>query len=100
MTHQTSVSGVVRRLSEAGHVQRVRSPADGRRIELRLTPRGRAAVRRAPKLAQQQLISAVDELHDSQRRALAQALSELVRQLGIGAAPAPMFFEEGDPVAE
>ncbi len=100
LTHQTSVSGVVRRLSEAGHVQRVRSPADGRRIELRLTPRGRAAVRRAPKLAQQQLISAVDELHDSQRRALAQALSELVRQLGIGAAPAPMFFEEGDPVAE
>jgi DNA-binding MarR family transcriptional regulator len=100
LTHQTSVSGVVRRLSEAGHVRRVRSTTDARRIELRLTPAGRAAMRRAPRLAQQRLISAVDDLHPSRRTALAGALSELVGQLGIGVMPAPMFFEEGDSVAE
>lgn len=100
LTHQTSVSGIIRRLADAGHVRRVRSATDARRIELRLTPAGRAAMRRAPKLAQQRLISAVDELDASRRTALAQALSALVRQLGISAAPPPMFFEEGAQVAE
>ncbi|MGZ6124842.1 MAG: MarR family winged helix-turn-helix transcriptional regulator [Myxococcales bacterium] len=100
LTHQSSVSGVVRRLSEAGFVRRVRSSADARRIELWLTPAGRAAVRRAPKLAQQRLISAVDLLQARQRSALARGLASLIRQLGIGVLPPPMFFEEGAPVAE
>lgn len=100
LTHQTSVSGVVRRLSDAGHVRRVRSATDARRIELRLTSAGRAAVRRAPVLAQERLISAVDELNDSRRTALARTLSELVRRLGVGALPPPMFFEEGARIAE
>jgi DNA-binding MarR family transcriptional regulator len=100
LTHQSSVSGVVRRLSQAGHVRRVRSSTDARRIELQLTPAGRVAVRRAPPLAQQRLISAVDDLDASRRATLAHELSDLVRQLGIGVAPALMFFEEGDSVAE
>jgi DNA-binding MarR family transcriptional regulator len=91
---------VVRRLSEAGHVRRVRSVTDARRIELRLTSAGRAAVRRAPALAQQSLISAVDQMDDFRRTALAQALTALIRQLGIAAAPPPMFFEEGAQGAE
>ena len=51
LTHQSSVSVVARRLVDGGLVKRQRSPADGRRVELSLTPAGRAAVRRRPRLA-------------------------------------------------
>jgi DNA-binding MarR family transcriptional regulator len=100
LTHQTSVSGVVRRLREGGYIRRVRSPADGRRAELRLTPAGRAVLRRAPSLAQERLIMAVGMLPPGRRSALARDFAELIRQLGIAFGPAPMFFEEGAPVAE
>jgi MarR family transcriptional regulator, lower aerobic nicotinate degradation pathway regulator len=95
LTHQSSVSVVARRLVEDGMVKRQRSAADGRRVELSLTPAGRAAVRRRPKLAQEQLISAVDRLPLADREALALGVRQLVRGLGIGGATAPMFFEEG-----
>ena len=52
-------------------------------------------MRRRPRLAQEQLISAVDRLPLGDREALALGLRELVRELGIGGASAPMFFEEG-----
>src|SRR5438876_4208978 len=94
LTHQSSVSVVARRLVDGGLVKRQRSPADGRRVELSLTPAGRAAVRRRPRLAQEQRISAVDRLPLADRQALALGLRELVREL-IGGARAPMFFEEG-----
>jgi len=100
LTHQSSVSVVARRLVDGGLVKRQRSPADGRRVELSLTPAGRAAVRRRPRLAQEQLISAVDRLPLADRQALALGLRELVRELGIGGARAPMFFEEGAGSAE
>src|SRR5207302_6438951 len=51
LTHQSSVSVVARRLMDGGLVKRRWSPADGRRVELSLTPAGRAAVRRRPRLA-------------------------------------------------
>ena len=66
LTHHVSVSGVVRRSSEGGHVHRVRSTTDARRIELRLTAAGRARCG-APMLAQRSLISAVDQMDDSRR---------------------------------
>lgn len=94
LTHQSSVSAVVRRLVDAGLVSRARSSTDGRRVELALTSAGRAAARRAPRLAQERLISAVDRLSPEHRRGLASGLVQLVQRLGIGNAAPPMFFEE------
>src|SRR6266404_8065700 len=94
LTHQSSVSVVVKRLVEGGLVSRARSPSDRRRVELSLTPAGRAAARRAPALAQEQLISAVDQLPVVQRSGLASGLLHLAGLLGISGAPPPMFFEE------
>ena len=37
----TSLSYVIRRMHEAGHLKRVRNPTDGRSVLLRLTPKGR-----------------------------------------------------------
>jgi MarR family transcriptional regulator, lower aerobic nicotinate degradation pathway regulator len=95
LTHQSSVSVVARRLVEGGMVKRQRSRADGRRVELLLTPAGRAALRRRPRLAQEQLISAVGRLPLEDREALVLGLRQLVRELGIGGTSTPMFFEEG-----
>jgi len=94
LTHQSSVSVVVKRLVEARLVSRARSPSDRRRVELSLTPAGRATARRAPELAQEQLISAVDHLPLARRAGLASGLLHLVGLLGISGSPPPMFFEE------
>ena len=95
LTHQSSVSVVVRRLVDAGLVRRARSSADRRRVELSLTPSGRTAARRVPRLAQERLIAAIDLLPLAERRGLSIGLGQLVRQLGIERAAPPMFFEDG-----
>src|SRR5436190_13999887 len=51
-TDQSSVSVVVTRLVDAGLVTRDRAEHDARRLELRLTKSGRAALQKAPAVAQ------------------------------------------------
>lgn len=93
-THESSVSVVVQRLVHARLVQRSRSETDARRVELALLPAGAAVLRKAPPLAQEKLIAAVDELPLRDRRALARSLETLVGRLGLDARPPAMFFEE------
>lgn len=101
MTHPSSVSVVVGRLVDAALVSRVRSARDGRRVELAITPRGRALTRRAPGAAQDALIDALSALPSAERRALARTLARVVAAMGLGAEPPRLFFEddETDPVA-
>src|SRR5690242_1166775 len=56
-THQSSVSVVVRRLVDRGLVSRTASAADKRRIEIDLTPAGRALLADAPTTITKQLIT-------------------------------------------
>ena len=100
LTHQSSVSVVVRRLVERGLVKKTPSAVDRRRAELILTDKGLKAARRAPALAQERLIAAVERLPRAGRARLAKGLLQLTRQLGIGAATPPMFFEEGTQRAQ
>lgn len=93
-THQTSVSVVVQRLVDAGLVTRRVSPADRRRREVALTPRGREVLDRAPDAAQGRLVHALQALAAGQRRELARTLQEVVEALAVARGPAPMFFEE------
>src|SRR4051812_25495008 len=62
LTHQSSVSVVVRKLCDQGLVARKPSPRDGRRVELTLTARGRRLLERAPGAAQDRLIEALGRL--------------------------------------
>ena len=94
LTHQSSVSAVVRRLVDARLVRRAGSARDRRRVELSLTERGQKTARAAPALAQERLIEAVESLSPARRMALARGLQQLTRQLGIAGEPPPMFFEE------
>jgi len=96
-THQSSVSVVVRRLIERGFVSRRPSEEDGRRVEVSLTPEGRELLRRAPPMAQARLINGLRKLEPARRAALAEGLAALVRELGLDAEAAPLFFEDEAP---
>ena len=89
----SSVSVVAARLVERGLVARGRSGTDGRRLELRLTARGRKVVARAPRAAQEGLVRGVLGLDPADRRKLADLLGRVVGAMGARAS-AGMFFEE------
>jgi len=93
MTHQSTVSVVVRRLVRRKLVKKVRADDDARRVELTLTPTGTALLKRAPEVLQVRLANAIGALTAPDRRALAQGLEQLVSELGVGDAPPAMFFE-------
>ena len=93
-THQSSVSVVTRKLVDKKLVRRMRSKADGRAVELSLTPRGRRILRGTPEAAQDRLLAAVHQLAAPRRRQLKSLLEELVKNTGGGSHPPALFFEE------
>lgn len=96
LTHQSSVSVVVQRLVERGLVQRTRSKADARQLELSLTPAGLKAMRSAPGAAQDRLIQAVGRLSAAERQQLALLLDRVTSAMGLGRRQASMLFEESN----
>jgi len=93
LTDQSSVSVVVSRLVGAGHIARRVAAADARRTELTLTDRGRALLRRAPRLAQTRLMASLRGVPSTQLRITARVLERAARAVSPARAPAPMFFE-------
>jgi DNA-binding MarR family transcriptional regulator len=95
-THQSSVSVVVQRLVARRMVEKVAAAEDRRRQCLVLTAKGRAAVRRAPRAVQQQLIGAIAALPVAERRGLIKALARIAQRVApdLVASRAPMLFEE------
>jgi len=94
LTHQSTVSVVVQRLVDKGLVQRTRSAADGRRLELSLTEAGRKVLRQAPNAAQEQIVQALHRMGDRSRGELAVLLTKLVQTIGLEDQHAGLFFEE------
>jgi DNA-binding MarR family transcriptional regulator len=99
-TDQSSASVVVQRLVDAGYVSRTTRKDDRRHVELRLTARGRAVVRRAPPPAQQRIIAAVDALPVRERKRFAVLLESFVENFGVRGKKAPMLFEDDPPKAK
>jgi DNA-binding MarR family transcriptional regulator len=93
LTHQSSVSVVVAKLAARGLVARTRADADARRLEITLTPAGRAVLARAPSAAQDRLIAGLTLIGPSARRSLARDLGRLVEAMALPAKAPPMFFE-------
>lgn len=94
LTHQSSVSVVVARLVKRGLARSRPSPSDARKLEVALTAKGRALLRRAPGAAQERVIAAVSRLEPGRRARLASLLEQVIEHAGLGEGPAPMFFEE------
>lgn len=83
-TDPSSASVVVSRLVDRGLVSRVASPADRRRVEIALTPAGRALVRRAPKQTSSRMAKAASRLPRRDLDALSRGLAAFVRELRNG----------------
>jgi DNA-binding MarR family transcriptional regulator len=97
LTHQSTVSVVVKRLVTRGLVSRATSKTDARSVELALTARGRALLRKAPGAAQEELIAGIERLSPAKRGALASALRELVVTMRLADEEPSMFFEDEEP---
>lgn len=93
-TDQSSVSAVVNKLAAKGLVVSGRSEHDGRRVELVLTPSGRATLALAPPPFQNSLIRIIRQLPPEKIGELARMLQHLAEATGIDDGPPPMFFEE------
>src|SRR5215470_11726566 len=93
LTDQSSVSVVVSRLVGTGHVARRVAASDARRTELTLTDRGRALLRRAPRLAQTRLVASLRNVPAGQLRVTARVLERTARAVSPARTSAPMFFE-------
>ena len=96
-THQSSVSGVVKKLVRRRLVRARRSTKDARRLELALTAAGEKVARRAPDAAQTKLIAALNGLSVAERDRLASGIRRLVRGLGVEGRQAAMFLEDRSP---
>ncbi|HYH09479.1 MAG TPA: MarR family transcriptional regulator [Thermoanaerobaculia bacterium] len=93
-TDQSSASVVVQRLVDAGYVSRVQKKEDRRRVELRLTARGRTVIRKSPPPAQQKILSAITAMPAKERKLFATMLEAFVKDIGVRGKKAPMLFEE------
>jgi DNA-binding MarR family transcriptional regulator len=91
VTDPSTISGLMRRLVDAGLVNRKTSATDARRAEVSLTAKGRALLARAPKAPQAGLVAALEKMPRKRLRALTDALVELSARLGP---VEPTFFFE------
>ena len=94
LTHQSSVSVVVRRLTERGFVEKRPSTDDGRRVEIAITEAGRDLLRRAPNPTQAALIKGLRQLPSPTLEVLDGALHSWLEQMGMLEEAPPMFGED------
>jgi DNA-binding MarR family transcriptional regulator len=94
LTDRSSVAAVVDRLVDAGLVSRAAAVADRRRAAIAITRAGRSVLKRAPEPPTALLVAGLDALTDRQLASLARGLALLTHAMGLGEAPAGMFFDD------
>ncbi|MEO8620789.1 MAG: MarR family winged helix-turn-helix transcriptional regulator [bacterium] len=92
-THQSSVSAVVKRLSDRGLVFRSADPVDRRRLRIVLTPAGQAMLAMAPATIQSRLLRGLARLEPSVQIRLAELLDEWLAGAGVDMGTPPMLLE-------
>jgi MarR family transcriptional regulator, organic hydroperoxide resistance regulator len=81
--HPSSLTGVLKRLENAGLLSRARDPSDGRRALLTLTKRGQALNDRRSGTVEASVQRALRALPKAQTRAARIVLAALARELGV-----------------
>ncbi len=99
LTHQSSVSVVVRRLTDRGLVEKRPSPDDGRRVEIALSDAGRELLARAPNPTQASLIKGLRLLDQGVLETLDDSLHSWLEAMGMREEAPPMFGEDEPKVA-
>jgi DNA-binding MarR family transcriptional regulator len=93
-THQSSVSVVVRRLVDRGYVLRTVAEADKRRVQISVTPAGRALLADAPLTIQTRMMTSLREMGSTEQSTLADLLERWLHLAHIDLAVPPMLGEE------
>jgi DNA-binding MarR family transcriptional regulator len=83
--HPATVVGIVDRLEGSSLVKRRRSKEDLRQVNVRLTAKGRNALRKAPGTAQAPVLDGLETLTDRKLKRLSVSLAQLVRILELSA---------------
>jgi len=96
LTHQSSVSVVVRRLVQRGLVARDRAGDDARRIVLRLTPAGRRLLRRAPTTPQVRMVETIQALPDRNLHLVARLMHQLAKAVHATRLEPQLMFAEAE----
>lgn len=92
--HPSTVVGVLDRLVDKDLASREPDPQDRRRIRVRILPKGRALLKRAPHPAQGRLVHGLQAMSESQVTSLRRALATLVRVMEAEDLEARFFFSE------
>ncbi len=94
LTSQSTVSEVVSRLAARGLITRVTAADDARRIELRVSARGRHVLEQAPATIQERPAAGFSILPLARQRTLVTGIEAWIVAAGLSDVPAAMFFEE------
>ena len=93
-THQSSVSVVVAKLVEFGFVVKRSSEEDARSMEITLSAKGKRILQTASNSIQERLVLGMQKLSPAQQKELSASLRLVLKNAGLDAQPANMFFEE------
>ena len=94
LTHQSSVSVVVKKLEKKMLIERQPSESDARAVELRICKKGTLLLRGAPPLIQKQLMDGITLLSKSERQGLVIGLRALIEKAGLQEEEPSLFFED------
>ena len=94
LTHQSSVSVVVQKLADQGLVIRSKSDTDARQLNISLTHKGKALLKKAPHAVQDTIITALEKMKPESRRQLSRTLSQFLHKAGIADKSAPLLFDD------
>ncbi len=94
LTHQSSVSVIVQKLVYQGLVMRSKSEEDARQLQISLTRKGRALLKKAPHAVQDILIAALKKMPPKSRKEFARTLSQFLDKAGISGKAASLLFDD------
>ncbi len=83
--HPATVVGIIDRLEERGLVARKRSKKDRRQVHVRLTAKGKTALRKTSGTVQDSLPEGLESLPDRKLKRLSVSIEQLVRTLDLPA---------------
>lgn len=93
VTHQSSVSVVVKKLEEQKLVQRTTSKVDSRKVVVSLTAEGEGKLMQIPRALQEDMIETLLKMPLEKTLTLAELMKEFVQKAGIVDGSPPMFDE-------
>ncbi len=94
LTHQSSVSVVVQKLADQGLVTRTKSKTDARQLNISLTRKGKALLKKAPHAVQDTIITALESMKADSRSQLSKTLQQFLQKAGIPEKDVPLLFDD------